>query len=61
MQLTDTNIHESNALIEGYNYYLSCFKIMMLANCGFVHYNVEENSLLGNLLDRTESLEFEIK
>lgn len=34
---------------------------MMLANCGFVHYNVEENSLLGNLLDRTESLEFEIK
>jgi len=55
------NIHESNALIEGYNYYLSCFKIMMLANCGFVHYNVEENSLLGNLLDRTESLEFEIK
>ena len=55
------NIHESNALIEGYNNYLSCFKIMMLANCGFVHYDVQENSLLGNLIDRADSLKFEIK
>lgn len=55
------NIHESNALIEGYNNYLNCFKIMMLANCGFVHYDVQENSLLGNLIDRADSLKFEIK
>lgn len=55
------NINESNAMIEGYNNYLNCFKIMMLANCGFVHYDVQENAKLGSLIEHTNSLEFEIK
>jgi hypothetical protein len=51
---------ETNAMVEGYNSYLMKFKIAMLSNCGFVHYDVDQNRILADLLEDSQSLTFEI-
>lgn len=51
---------DTNALVEGYNGYLNKFKIAMLSNCGFVHYDIEQNNELYQLIQTTRDYAFEI-
>ena len=61
-KMGDENLkaQETNAMVEGYNSYLMKFKIAMLSNCGFVHYDVDQNRILADLLEDSQSLTFEI-
>lgn len=52
------SVIETNALIGGYNDYLSKFKTTMLSNCGFVHYDIDENNILSDLIQKTSGYKF---
>ncbi len=51
---------DMNAMIQGYNNYLNQFKIAMLSNCGFVHYDIEQNNELEQLITTARNFNFEI-
>lgn len=53
-------VKDTNAMIEGYNSYLNKFKIAVLSNCGFVHYDIEQNNELNQLIKNAKEFNFEI-
>jgi hypothetical protein len=54
------NVNDTNAMIDGYNSFLNKFKIAVLSNCGFVHYDIEQNNELNQLIQTAKSYNFEI-
>jgi hypothetical protein len=54
------HINDTNAMVEGYNSYLNKFKIAVLSNCGFVHYDIEQNNELNQLIQTAKDFNFEI-
>jgi hypothetical protein len=51
---------DTNAMVQGYNNYLNQFKIAMLSNCGFVHYDIGQNNELDQLITTARNFNFEI-
>jgi hypothetical protein len=49
-----------NPLFDGYNSFLSKFKIALLSNCGFVDYDVAQNAVLNDLINKSTNLHFEL-
>jgi len=56
----DNNTALVSPMIDGYNSFLSKFKVSLLSNCGFSSYDVHQNNLLKSLLDRNKALQFNI-
>lgn len=53
-------LEDMRPMIDNYSSYLSKIKIALLANCGFVNYNLEDNAKLGDLIKKTDSLNFNL-
>jgi hypothetical protein len=54
----DNNTDLVSPMIDGYNSFLSKFKVALLSNCGFSTYDVHQNNLLNSLLERNKVLQF---
>ena len=46
-------LKDTNALVEGFNNYLNKLKIAMLSNCGFIHYDIDQNNELFQLIQNS--------
>jgi hypothetical protein len=54
------SVRDTNAMVDGFNNYLNKLKIAMLSNCGFVHYDIEQNNELFQLVQTSRSFMFEV-
>jgi hypothetical protein len=57
----NTNVLEDmRPMIDNYGNFVTKIKLALLANCGFVNYDLEANAKLGNLLKEIDSLNFNL-
>jgi hypothetical protein len=57
----NTNVLEDmRPMIDNYGNFVTKIKLALLANCGFVNYDIEANAKLGELLKELDSLNFNI-
>ena len=47
-------------MIDNYGDFVTKIKLALLANCGFVNYDLEENAKLGKLLKDIDALNFKL-
>ena len=53
-------LKDTNALVEGFNNYLNKLKIAMLSNCGFIHYDIDQNNELFQLIQTSRNYVFDV-
>lgn len=53
-------LEDMRPMIDNYGNYVTKIKLALLANCGFVNYNIEDNSKLGDLITKVDSLNFNL-
>ena len=58
---SNTNVLEDmRPMIDNYGNFVTKIKLALLANCGFVNYDLEANAKLGELIKELDSLNFNI-
>lgn len=53
-------LEDMRPMIDNYGNYVTKVKLALLANCGFVNYNIEDNAKLGELITKVDSLNFNL-
>jgi hypothetical protein len=53
-------LEDMRPMIDNYGNYVTKVKLALLANCGFVNYNLEDNAKLGELIKDIDSLNFNL-
>ena len=53
-------LEDMKPMIDNYGNFVTKIKLALLANCGFVNYDLEANAKLGDLLKEIDSLNFNL-